>query len=141
MRLAPPLAAVLLATGLAACGGSSKKHLPGFSRVRAAEIATLRAHPDQKHHLRVTCTATLCTADLKLRDRVHTIVATDHWAVKGAAATLQGPSAIGRWVTADARLGCTSHYFAVIKAAHHPAPGVGAERSALQRALAPCRSA
>jgi hypothetical protein len=129
-----------LSVALVACGGSSKKHAsPAFGHVQSAEIAMLHAHPSHKHHLRVSCTATACTADLRLRDRVHTIAATDTWAVNGARATLQGPSAIGRFLVADAGLGCTSRFFAVIKAAHHPAPGLGPEKAALVRALAPCQ--
>jgi hypothetical protein len=140
--MARAAAVVVLCLPLAACGGSSKKHAtPAFAHVQAAEIAVLRAHPNHKHHLRVSCTPTACTVALHLRDRPRTVVATDHWSVDGKTAALQGTSAIQRWLTADGRLGCTRRYFAAIKAAGHPAPGVGAERAALQRALAPCRSA
>lgn len=133
------VAALPLLTGLGACGGSSNhRHSPAFKQVRAAEIATLHAHPNPKHHLRVFCAGSACTALLRLRDRVHTVVATDRWAVHGSSATMQGPSAIAKFLAADAKKGCTQRFFATIAAAGHPAPGVGPEKAALVRALAPC---
>jgi hypothetical protein len=130
--------ALVLPLGLSACGGSSAKKTPAFKHVQAAEIATMHAHPNPKHHLRVSCSGGACTARLRLRDRVHTVVATDHWAVHGASATLQGPSAIAKFLAADATKNCTQRFFAVIAETGHPAPGVGAEKAALVRALAPC---